>query len=78
MSDRNFQLVFTRSMRCGPQQYVIRSRVRAAQALLASTDMRITQIAMDCGFGSLSSFNRAFMKVAGRTPRQERRAKNEE
>jgi len=72
MSVRTFQLVFTRAMGCPPQEYVIRSRVRAAQALLASTDTRITRIAMDCGFGSLSSFNRAFRKVVGRTPREER------
>lgn len=72
MSLRNFQIVFMRAMGCSPAQYLIRARVRSAQGMLAGTDAPITQIALSCGFGSLSSFNRNFRKVAGRSPRAER------
>ncbi|MBI5725970.1 MAG: helix-turn-helix transcriptional regulator [Planctomycetes bacterium] len=72
MSLRNFQIVFMRAMGCSPGQYLIRTRVRSAQGMLAGTDAAITQIALSCGFGSLSSFNRNFRKVAGRAPRAER------
>ena len=72
MSLRNFQVVFSRAMECSPQEYLIRTRVRAAQGLLRGTDMPITEIAFACGFQSLSSFNRAFRNVTQHAPREMR------
>ncbi len=44
------------------KQALTRHRLDAAQSLLLSTDLSITTIAFDCGFGSLSSFYEAFEK----------------
>ena len=43
-------------------------RVRAAQSLLLTTDRKITDIALDVGFNSRSSFYAAFKDVAGLSP----------
>lgn len=42
-----------------------------ARLLLTRKDS-ITQIAFDCGFGSVRSFNRAFLSIYGKTPSQYR------
>lgn len=69
MSLRNFQIQFRKSMGQTPQTYLIRCRVQAAVALLRATAQPVTQIAFACGFGSLSSFNRAFQCLTGTSPR---------
>lgn len=48
-------------------------RIEEARALLAREDMAgcsILAIAMECGFGSIGPFNRAFKDMAGMTPGQ--------
>lgn len=52
---------------------ITRHRVAHAQRRLITTDERIVNIAHDCGFDSLSRFNRAFKEIAGVTPRQYRK-----
>jgi AraC-like DNA-binding protein len=47
-------------------------RVNAACRLLVDTDLRITDIAMECGFQNLSHFNRRFLLLKGRPPREYR------
>ncbi len=49
--------------------YVRRLRVERAKRLLRETELPVIQIAMDTGFGSLRSFNRAFLHVCGVSPR---------
>ena len=38
--------------------------------LLLETNKSITDIAFECGFNSVSSFNRSFKKVKGISPRE--------
>ena len=45
------------------------ARVEMACQLLLTTEMSIQQIAFDCGFESLSHFNRTFKTTKGRSPR---------
>jgi AraC-like DNA-binding protein len=47
---------------------VRRLRVERARKLLAESDQGMLRIALDSGFGSLRSFNRAFRMVTGETP----------
>jgi len=49
-------------------EYVARLRVEKAKNLLQKPQMRISEIAFEVGFQSLSQFNRAFRKYAGMTP----------
>ena len=44
------------------------ARVRAAQALLADTDTKITSIAFEVGCGSLQHFSTIFRKATGVAP----------
>jgi AraC family transcriptional regulator, melibiose operon regulatory protein len=49
-------------------------RVYEAQRLLLITDLKIIDIAMETGFGSMSNFYKSFCKLCGKTPREYRRA----
>ena len=52
-----------------PHQYVRRIRLREAAARLASKKERVLDAALDCGFGDVSNFNRAFRNEFGTNPR---------
>ena len=66
---RTFQLVTGVT----PHQYVLRSRLRAAATRLVSEPEKILDVALDCGFGDISNFNRAFRTEFGLNPSQYRR-----
>ncbi len=53
--------------------YISMTRVRNAQTLLVSTDIPITDIALQSGFKSFSQFNRAFNKFLQLPPSKFRR-----
>ena len=53
--------------------YLARTRVEKARNLLLNPHLRISEIAYECGFGSLGHFNRMFKRVAGVTPTECRR-----
>ena len=55
-------------------EYVARTRVEKARNLLLNPNRRVSEIAFEVGFQSLSQFNRAFKKVAGQSPRDSRAA----
>ena len=50
--------------------YLTMQRVAHAQRMLAATDDAIVRIALDCGFGSVSRFYKAFRQKTGTTPRR--------
>lgn len=54
--------------------HIIIERITQAQRSLLTTDTPIVQIAYDCGFNSVSSFNSAFLKINGCTPSHYRKA----
>ncbi len=53
-------------------EYVARTRVEKARNLLLNPNRRVSEVAFEVGFQSLSQFNRAFKKVAGESPRGHR------
>lgn len=55
-------------------EYTLQYRVAQAQRLLVTTDASVLDVAMQSGFGSLSSFYAAFQRLTGRTPKEVRRA----
>jgi len=55
-----------------PHQYLRRARLRHAAVQLATGDARIVDVAFDCGFGDISSFNRAFRTEFGVSPKRYR------
>lgn len=56
-----------------PQQYLIRLRLSMAKRLLASTDLRITEISNSCGFADSASFCHHFQAHFSITPSQFRK-----
>ena len=52
-----------------PHRYVVSARLRRAALLLLDTQLRITDIAFDVGFGDLSNFVNTFRREMGSTPR---------
>jgi AraC-like DNA-binding protein/ligand-binding sensor protein len=55
-------------------EYVARSRIEKARYLLQNPKLRISEVAFDVGFQSLSQFNRVFKNVSGQAPREYRAA----
>ncbi|MGZ5566768.1 MAG: helix-turn-helix domain-containing protein [Limisphaerales bacterium] len=48
--------------------YVSRVRVEKAKNLLLNPNLRISEIAYEVGFQSLTHFNRVFKKITGQSP----------
>ncbi|HEY8901018.1 MAG TPA: helix-turn-helix domain-containing protein [Chthoniobacterales bacterium] len=53
-------------------EYLSRVRVEKAKNLLLNPNLRISEIAYEVGFQSLTHFNRAFKKIVGRSPTEYR------
>lgn len=64
---------FLRTFKCltgtTPHQYVLRARLREAASRLATGTEKVLDVALDCGFGDVSNFNRAFRSEFGVSPR---------
>lgn len=54
-------------------EYVNRKRVECAKEALLKPQTRITEVAFEVGYQSLSQFNRSFLKYAGESPTQFRK-----
>jgi AraC family transcriptional regulator len=52
-----------------PHQYVLRARLRNAAWRLSTETDKVLDVALDCGFGDVSNFNRAFRTEFGLSPR---------
>lgn len=51
-----------------PMQYIIRRRIDEAQTLLLTTNMTITDIAMQCGYNNSNYFQSVFSNIVGMPP----------
>jgi AraC-like DNA-binding protein len=56
--------------------YLGRVRVEKAKNLLLNPHLRVSEIAYDVGFQSLTHFNRTFHKVVGQSPTRYRESKS--
>jgi AraC-like DNA-binding protein len=52
----------------GFNDYLRRTRVERAKHILRSSSLPIQTVSQECGFGSISHFNRAFRSIVGTTP----------
>lgn len=73
MSESHFRKVFSQLMGVSPLEYVNRHRVHRAMHLLCMTDSSIQDVALDCGFPSVSTFARNFIRYVGQNPSAWRR-----
>jgi AraC-like DNA-binding protein len=65
---------FKQSMGLSPHQYMLLHRVNSAKEMMDDRRLSLTEIALDCGFGSSSQFSIVFKRIAGVSPRDFRRA----
>lgn len=70
-----FSTLFNKCFRVGLKKYTNHFRFKTACRLLSTTDTKIAQIANDCGFSSIRSFNRSFKELSGVTPNEYRNSK---
>lgn len=56
-----------------PIQYLIKTRIKKSASLLIDTNMRIEEIAVQCGFENANYFAKVFKKYTGLSPSQYRR-----
>ena len=64
--------LFKRHTRLNLTEYVSRLRVEKARELLQNPQLRISEIAYEVGFQSLTHFNRVFRTLAGQSPSEYR------
>ncbi len=68
LSPYHFLRAFEAAVGATPHQYLLRARLRRAAIRLKTGDEK----ALDCGFGDVSNFNRAFRAEFGMNPRRYR------
>lgn len=69
LSPYHFLRTFEEVTGTTPHQYVLRMRLRRAALRLRREPAAIAEIALGCGFGDISNFNRAFRAEFGLSPR---------
>lgn len=60
--------IFTEQLHISLTEYLLTLRLTDARRILRQTDLPVSRIALDLGFGSIRSFNRAFARKIGMSP----------
>jgi AraC-like DNA-binding protein len=60
-------------MRLNLIDYINRCRVEQAKQMLLKQDARVSEVAFETGYQSLSQFNRSFRNIMGESPTEYRR-----
>ena len=68
MSPVNFRRIFEKAMNSSPGHYIRRLRIVKAKLLLSRKNKTIQEIARECGYQTISCFNRAFSQETGHAP----------
>jgi len=72
MSPFSFSRFFKKHCGAGFVEYLNRVRTNKACYLLRETEYQVHDIALECGFASISNFNKQFRKTEGISPREYR------
>jgi AraC-like DNA-binding protein len=72
MSPVSFSRYFKKNCGAGFVEYLNRVRTNKACYLLRETEYQVHDIAIECGFASISNFNKQFRKTEGISPRDYR------
>ncbi len=67
--------LLNKSYRISFSALVNQHRVDNAIKLLATTDLSMTEVAMNSGFSSIRNFNHIFKQICGKTPKEFRKSK---
>jgi len=75
ISQRKLELLFARGLSTSPGAYYLRLRLQVAHRLVRDSGSPIREIAIRCGFDSLSAFSRAYSREYGMSPLKMRAAR---
>lgn len=73
LSTSYFYRIFTQVTDLAPNEFIIQTRLKAAQTMLVSSDASMAEIAERCGFNSQSYFCFVFKERIGMSPKEFRR-----
>lgn len=68
VSEAHFIRTFRATFGETPHRYLQRRRVERAMFLLRATDLSVTDVCLEVGFGSLGTFSRTFKDIVGESP----------
>ncbi len=68
MSETAFYRAFRNELDCTPVEFINRERLKLAASLLLDRSRTIREVALRCGFNSVSYFTRAFGEYFGSSP----------
>lgn len=69
---RKLNFLFYEKYGISPKQWLLERRLRAAYELLVSTEMRVSEIALECGFSNHAHFSDSFKKRYNHRPKDVR------
>ena len=69
LSTSYFYRIFTQVTDLAPNEFIIQTRLKAAQTMLVSSDASMAEIAERCGFNSQSYFSFVFKERVGMSPK---------
>lgn len=75
LSESHFNVAFRNSVGRPPRVYIIHRRIERAQQLMLSTEMALSEIALECGFADQAHLSRLFRKLVGEPPAAWRRTR---
>lgn len=78
ISSRQISRLFQKHLRMGVGVYVRKVRFSKACGLMATSELKVTEIAELTGYGSQITFSRTFKQMAGVSPSQWRHDKKKE
>ncbi len=68
LSTSHFSRAFRSTVGEPPHAWLVKRRLEAAKAMMASCDLALATVALSCGFADQSHFTRAFTREVGTTP----------
>jgi transcriptional regulator GlxA family with amidase domain len=74
ISSRKLELLFARGLSISPGAYYLRLRLQVSHRLVRDSGIPMRDIALRCGFDSLSAFSRAYRREYGASPLKMRSA----
>jgi transcriptional regulator GlxA family with amidase domain len=74
VSQRQLERLYKRYLGATPAQYYVQLRLERARRMLRQTDLSVAEVAIACGFVSLSHFAKVYRRHYGLSPREDRKA----
>ena len=73
LSTSHFFRAFCKTFGESPVTYIMKRRVRRAQQLMLTSQLRLSQVALECSMSDQAHLSRAFRRIVGTTPNAWRR-----